>query len=370
MNTSQPITRPSGNAGTRRPLTPRMRAEIERRKRTRRRVLCVLVCVLLFCAVMLVRSILFYESPASPAGAEVISLGEREVYVPAPETEAPIVEDPIVPVPTVTRPKASGATVTLGDEIDSEYAVLITADTSAILAQKGANKRIHPASLTKIMSLIVAYEALPDMDATFTVTSAIIDPLYLAEATLAGFAPGETVTVRDLLYGMILPSGAEASVSLSILAAGDEEAFVDRMNEKAKEMGLKSTHFTNCSGLHHEDHYSTCTEMAMILAYALQYPTCREILSTYQYTTSATEKHPEGVELTSTMFSRVHGDEPTDATVLAGKTGYTHQARHCLASYAERDSDGAGFILVTTNAEGKFEPIFDAIHVYSEYIHK
>ena len=108
MNTSQPITRPSGKAGTRRPLTPRMRAEIERRKRTRRRVLCVLVCVLLFCAVMLVRSILFYESPVSPAGAEVISLGEREVYVPAPETETPIVEDPIVPVPTVTRPKGMG----------------------------------------------------------------------------------------------------------------------------------------------------------------------------------------------------------------------------------------------------------------------
>jgi D-alanyl-D-alanine carboxypeptidase (penicillin-binding protein 5/6) len=169
---------------------------------------------------------------------------------------------------------------------------------------------------------------------------------------------------------MILPSGAEASVSLAILAAGDEEAFVDRMNEKAKEMGLKNTHFTNCSGLHDADHYSTCTEMAMILAYALQYPVCREILSTYQYTRSATEKHPEGVELTSTMFSRVHGDEPSGAVIVAGKTGYTHQARHCLASYGEREADGAGFIFVTTNAEGKFEPIFDAIHVYSEYIHK
>jgi D-alanyl-D-alanine carboxypeptidase (penicillin-binding protein 5/6) len=110
--------------------------------------------------------------------------------------------------------------------------------------------------------------------------------------------------------------------------------------------------------------------MAMILAYAMQYPLCREILSAYQYTTTPTEKHPEGVLLTSTMFSRVYGDEPEGATIVAGKTGYTHQAHHCLASYGQRDRDGAGFILVTVDASGKFEPIFDAIHVYSEYIHK
>lgn len=349
-------------------ISPQRRAEIERMRRRRRRIGIALVCALVFCTVMLIHAIRTYEMPAPPLAAEVISLGERQQQTTPPDTEAPTVEDPIVPV--VSRPAATATTKTLTDEIDSEYAVLITADTSAILARKGADKRIYPASLTKIMSLIVAYESITDLSETFTVTSTIIDPLYLAEATLAGFAPGETVTMRDLLYGMILPSGAEASVSLAIHTAGSEEEFVSRMNAKAKEMGLKNTHFTNCSGLHHEDHYTTCTEMAMILAYALQYPACREILSTYQYTTSSTEKHPEGVELTSTMFSRVHGDEPTGAVIVAGKTGYTHQARHCLASYGEREADGAGFIFVTTNADGKFEPIFDAIHAYSEYIHK
>lgn len=318
---------------------------------------------------MLGRAIRHATTVSVEPEADIIAMGDRSTLMPAETEPAPPEEAPIV-IPQIQRPVADAATVSLGDAIDSRYAVLITADTASVIAQKNANARIHPASLTKIMSLIVAYEAIDDLTETFTVTSNIIDPLYLDEATLAGFSPGEVVTVQDLLYGMILPSGAEASVSLAIHTAGSEEEFVRRMNDKAKEMGLKNTHFTNCSGLHHADHYSTCTEMAMILAYAMQYPLCREILSTYQYTTTPTEKHPEGVLLTSTMFSRVYGDEPTGAAIVAGKTGYTHQAHHCLASYGQREQDGAGFILVTVDASGKFEPIFDAIHVYSEYIHK
>ena len=84
---------------------------MEKRRRTRRRILAVLVCVFLFCSVMLIRAILRYESPTAPAEAEVISLGDREVYVPAPETEPPVADAPIVP--TVTRPRASAATVSL-----------------------------------------------------------------------------------------------------------------------------------------------------------------------------------------------------------------------------------------------------------------
>ena len=368
MNTTPQRPCPSpGSSGPKRKLSPRQIAEQKKRARRRRCVGIALFALLLFCIVMLVRAIDRATTRPVMKDTDVIAVGNRDTRVPE-ETEP--VAEPVIPTPTVQRPVADGATLSLGDAIDSQYAVLITEDTASVIAQKNGNARIYPASLTKIMSLIVAYEAIDDLSATFTVTSGIIDPLYLSEATLAGFAPGEVVTVQDLLYGMVLPSGAEASVSLAIHTAGSEEAFVERMNEKAKEMGLTSTHFTNCSGLHDAEHYSTCTEMAMILAYALQYPMCREILSTYQYTTTPTEKHPEGVLLTSTMFSRAHGDEPTGATILAGKTGYTHQAHHCLASYGQRERDGAGFILVTVDAPGKFEPIFDAIHVYSDYIHK
>jgi len=258
----------------------------------------------------------------------------------------------------------------LGDTIDSANAALISLEDNTILAHKGGNERIYPASMTKIMTLLVAYEQLENLEETFTVTSGIIDPLYLAEASLAGFSPGETVTVRDLLYGTVLPSGAEAAVSLAILTAGSEEDFVALMNEKAKEMGLTHTHFTNCSGLHDKDHYSSCTEIAMILAYAMQYDVCREILSTYRYTTEPTNKHPEGVSMVSTMFSRMYGDEADGVTVIAGKTGYTHQAGQCLASYATADGTDLAYILVTAGAEGKFEPIFDALDIYSDYVPK
>jgi D-alanyl-D-alanine carboxypeptidase (penicillin-binding protein 5/6) len=201
----------------------------------------------------------------------------------------------------------------------------------------------------------------------FTVTSAIIDPLYRENASLTGFSPNEEVTLLDLIYGTVLPSGAESAVSLAIHTAGSEEAFVELMNEKAAELGLTDTHFTNCSGLHNADHYSTAVEIAMILDYAMQYETCRQILSAYQYTTAPTNKHPEGVSMTSTMFSRMYGDEPDEVTILAGKTGYTPQAGQCLCSYATDDETGEAYIFVSSGAQGKFEPVFDAINAYSDY---
>ena len=98
---------------------------------------------------------------------------------------------------------------------------------------------------------------------------------------------------------------------------------VELMNKKSEDMGLHHTHFMNASGLHHDEHYSTCREMAEILRYAMENEIMREVLTTYQYTTSATPEHPEGIELTSTMFSRMYGDEPENAFIIAGKTGYT-----------------------------------------------
>lgn len=269
--------------------------------------------------------------------------------------------------PTVKRPAAAADAVTLTTEIDSTYAVLIDLTTNTVIAGKSANARMYPASMTKVMSLIVAYEAIEDLSDTFLMTSTIIDPVYRSGASLAGFSPNEPVTLLDLLYGMILPSGAEAAVALAQYVAGSEEAFVDLMNEKAKSMGLTGTHFTNCTGLHDGDHYSTAVEMALIMNYAMQYKDCAKILSTYQYTTAPTEKHPEGIQLESTMFSRMYGDEPEGVTVQAGKTGYTNEGHHCLVSYATDDVTGEAYIFVTANAKEKFSPIFDAIAVYSDY---
>lgn len=266
----------------------------------------------------------------------------------------------------VTYASANSDTVELGSTIASDYGILIDLSTNTIVAQKDPDATIFPASMTKIMTLIVAYENCKDLDEKFTMTNAILDPLYRASASVAGFSAGEEITVRDLLYGAILPSGGDATDALAIHIGGSIEGFVEMMNKKAVRMGLSNTHFANPSGLHDNDHYSTPHEMAMILQYAMKIDKCREILSTYKYTTASTTQHPDGLPLVSTMFSRMAGNESGTATVLGGKTGYTNEGLHCLASFAKVDSTGKEYVLVTAHGPETYAPIFDCINVYKE----
>ena len=268
--------------------------------------------------------------------------------------------------PKIAR-AAYGSDSEILDDINSKYAILIDTESNTVLASRGGEERIYPASMTKLMTLIVAVEHIADFDDTYTFTYQIINPPTLAGASIAGFSVGETVPLTDLLYGTALPSGADATAAIADYVAGSEEVFAELMNEKAAAMGLVSTHFVNASGLHDPDHYSTPHEMAMILEYALEIPLLREVLSTYQYTTAPTEQHPDGLLLTSTIFSRMYGDEPETAEVFAGKTGYTIEAKNCLAS-AARTPDGHVYVLVTAYADGNYAPVYDAIDIYKKYI--
>ncbi len=252
-------------------------------------------------------------------------------------------------------------------KMDSKNGILIELDSNTIVAQKNANEIIYPASLTKVMTLIVAVENVNDLDETFTFTTEILDPLYIEEASVAGFLNEETVSIKDLLYGAILPSGADATTALALHIAGSEENFVQLMNDKAEDMGLRDTHFMNCSGLHHNNHYSTVHEIALIMKYAMENETCRRVLSTLEYTTTRTPQNPEGIKLYSNTFERMYGTEAVGVTILAGKTGYTNESGNCLVSYAESD-DGKSYILSTTGATGTYRPIFDAIEIYAEHV--
>ena len=251
------------------------------------------------------------------------------------------------------------------DGIHSTYALLADCSDSTILASKLGSERMYPASMTKIMTLLVAAENITSIDATMEMTSQIIDPLYKEEATMVGFRPGEQVKAIDLFYGTILVSGAEAAAGLAIMTAGSEERFVEMMNEKAVELGLKNTHFTNMTGLHNKLHYSTCLDMAVIMRACLENDFCKMILSTEYYTIEANSYHEE-LKLHSTMFSRMYGTEPEVATILGGKTGYTSNSGNCLISYAETN-DGRTLICVTAAGDGKYKPIYDAIEIYKNY---
>jgi len=254
----------------------------------------------------------------------------------------------------------------VSEEVKSPYIALLDVENNKVIAGRNIDARIYPASMTKVLSLIVAVEHITDLSQTFTMTGDIVEPLVREEASRAGFEAGDTVSAKDMLYGLVLPSGADAAVGLAIMTAGSEAAFADLMNQKCAELGLTGSHFTNASGLFDENQYTTPVEMALILKYAMQNETCAKILSTYQYTTAPMESKPEGILLSSTMFSRMYGTEVEGVTITAGKTGYTQEAKNCLVSFAEKG--GHHYIALTAGAENKWHVIFDDFEIYKNYL--
>lgn len=254
----------------------------------------------------------------------------------------------------------------------SRHGILLDAQSGHVLAQKRANEKVAPASLTKMMTVLLAVEAEPDLDQPVTLPEDIFPALYAADASMAGFLPGETVTVRDLLDGAMLPSGAECCEALARQVSGSKDAFVDLMNQKAAELGMENTHFTNPTGLTEAEHYSTAADLAKLLQAALHNETFRTIFTTEHYTSTATEQHPEGVSFASTLLSRLSGTELADGQILGGKTGYTSAAGLCLASLAV--IKGREYILVTLGAPGSHATeqfnIRDAIQVYTKLRNK
>ena len=252
------------------------------------------------------------------------------------------------------------------DDLYSPNAVLADAETGQILGSRNGNRKVYPASLTKIMTALTALEHIQSLDAAVTIPQDIYQDLYQEDASMAGFEAGETVTYRDLIYGALLPSGAECCLTLAVSVAGGEDDFVTLMNAKARELGMKRTHFTNCTGLQNSRHYSTAEDISKLLVYALQNPTFRQAFTSSSYTSSPTSLHPDGLTFTSTLPQSLPDPSVTGGKILGGKTGYTKDAGLCLASLAE--INGREYILVTTGAPGdhQTEPyhVQDAIKVY------
>ena len=334
------------------------------------RAIPILIVVLLLSFVAMLFLLGALQKRNASIAAEYQALQEeneyRQMLIARADVDTRTVEAVPVVEPQIAHAAYAADAKTLSD-INSAYAILIDVDSNTVLASRNGEARIYPASMTKLMTLIVAMEHMADLNDTYTFTYQIINPQVAAGASVAGFSAGETVPLIDLLYGTALPSGADATAAIADYVAGSESVFAELMNEKAEAMGLTNTHFVNASGLHDPDHYSTPHEIALILEYALEIPQLREIISTYQYTTAKTEQHPDGLLLTSTVFSRMRGDEPGNAEVFAGKTGYTHEAKSCLASAAETPG-GHTYVLVTAFADGTYAPVYDAIDIYRNYI--
>lgn len=252
------------------------------------------------------------------------------------------------------------------ENVASTYAVLVNLENGNVVASKEGTVKIYPASMTKILTLLVAAEHIESLDDTFTMTQEIGDFVYTNDCSAVGFSVGETVTVQDLLYGTILPSGGDAAMCLAEYVAGSQEAFVEMMNDKLAELGLADTaHFTNCIGIYNSEHYCTLLDMAMILKAAEENQLCSEVLKSRTYTTSATQEHPEGITVSNWFIRRIE-DKDTHGVVKGAKTGFVAQSGCCGASY-QVSNDGTPYICVTADAWSSWRCIYDQVEIYSLY---
>jgi len=201
------------------------------------------------------------------------------------------------------------------------------------------------------------------------IRSGMFESLRKSGASMTGFLPDEKVKAKDALYGIMLPSGAESSIAIAEYISGSEDNFVKLMNEKAKELGMKNTHFTNVTGLHNNNHYTTVFDLSLLLDYALEDEIFRTIFTTERYSTSPTNLNSAGITFSSSAFEKMDAENFVRGKIIGGKTGYTEEAGNCLASLLE--NNGNEYILITTGAKKTDkEPssnIVDAFNIYNTY---
>ena len=243
-------------------------------------------------------------------------------------------------------------------DINSKNAILYNLNEDSILYEVKSNEKVYIASMTKIMTALVAIEKIENMDEKVTMTSPMFKNLVEQNASVAGFKEGEIVTYKDLLYGLMLPSGADAAQGLAISTYGSIDNFVSAMNNKVKEFNLKNTHFSNPTGLDDIDNYSTVYDVAQILKVALNNKDFKEVFESNKYTTS-NGRH---------VFIATRNKFDFDTSFIDGsKTGFTYDAGLCMASTSHKD--GVNFLLVTANApyNNRTNHLIDAKKIYEYY---
>lgn len=223
-------------------------------------------------------------------------------------------------------------------ELNCKNAIVVNSDTGRVVFEKGADEKVSIASLTKIMTSLVVIENCADLDALVSVKKSALDAIADTGLVTANLVEGEEMSVKDLLYCLLISSAADASVVLADYIGGSVSGFVELMNKKAAELGMDSTHFVNTHGLDAEGHYSTARDVATLTGYALKNELFCDIVSRDTYTASATNKSPER-KVSSTNYLILENSGYYYKWADGVKTGYTGDAGRCLASTAVRNGD-------------------------------
>ena len=280
----------------------------------------------------------------------------------------------------VLLPWADNVKIIPANTIHASYAALADLSTGEIIASRKADELIYPASMTKVMTLIVVVENLPNeacLQDTIEVSAEVYEEMKRQGSSGIGMEIGEKMTVESMLYALMLKSDGIAACELARYVAGSVEDFVELMNQKAEKMGLINTHFENPTGLFHENHRTTSREIASIMAYAMNMKLCRKILKTQSYTAPFTTPagEPKNYYLYHNLIVTQFDDreykglpnQPNTVTIAAGKTGFTNESEYCLVTYAEA-ADGHGYVCVTAKGGNYGECITDYLTIYNTYV--
>ena len=244
--------------------------------------------------------------------------------------------------------------------ITSKSAILYNMNEEKILYQLKSDEKLQIASLTKIMTVITAIKNNDDLEKKVEITKEMLKGIE--EYTQVGFKVGDTPTIKDLLYGSMLPSGADAVNALAISTSGSISKFVDLMNEEASKLKLKNTHFDNPVGMDSDNNYSTTSDIAKLLIYSLKNKTFKEVFTAKEYKIDAINKT---VKTTLTSYSRSYGLDISNIT--GAKSGFTDGAGLCLASTATIDN--VDYLLINLGASTKIRSnaVKDSLEIYDYY---
>ncbi len=228
----------------------------------------------------------------------------------------PVTAEPVLSItPTLPAPEPTAPA------ISADAAILVDMATGAVFYSRNADERLPMASTTKIMTALLVLESL-DLDKKVRVPGSAVG----VPGSVAGLRSGERLTVRQLLYALLLASGNDAAVTLALATEGSNDRFVARMNAKAKELGLAETHFVNANGLHHEQHHASARDLARLAAVALQDPVFRRIVRTQEYDLGGGRL----LKNSNPLLAKA-------AWINGVKTGSTPYAGHCLVASGTRD---------------------------------
>ncbi|MBR6402916.1 MAG: D-alanyl-D-alanine carboxypeptidase [Eubacterium sp.] len=245
--------------------------------------------------------------------------------------------------------------------IKSSAAIVMDIDTGDVLYEKNAHQQLYPAQITKILTCLLALEK-GNVNDSITISDSVMSQ-FDPNTSFVGLEAGETVSLNDLIYGMILSSGDECALSIAEYLGGSTEDFASLMNKKASQLGCMDSNFIDPNGNHYSDHYSSCYDMALIGKAAYQFPEFKKIISSQYYCIPKTNKSKERGLWQDNRLIYVENGKFYYEFSTGGKAGYTDEAEGTLISFAERD--GRRLCCVVMKCDPSTDTYLDTIKLYN-----